>query len=62
MPRRRTEPLKKRPTRLSVYLDEDTANAFMKAAVDGNTSVTELLEHLIKNFLRKRPKKGPGKG
>lgn len=56
MPRRRSEPIAKRPERLSVFLDQKTRRAFVDAAEAEATSVTELLERLIKAYLRKRGK------
>jgi hypothetical protein len=53
---RRNEPTRiTRPKRLGVYLDEDTYNNLFLTARRENTSATALVEHLIQDYLRKRP-------
>ena len=57
MPRRRSEPITERPERLSVYLDRKTRSEFVAAADHERTSMTALLERLIRDYLRTRRKR-----
>lgn len=57
MPRRRSEPITERPERLSVYLDRTTRSAFVAAADHERTSMTALLERLIRDYLRTHRKR-----
>ena len=53
MGRRRKEPTRTtRPHRFGVYLDEKTLQALRQAALADDTSVTELVERLIKQHVR----------
>jgi hypothetical protein len=57
MGRRRKESTRKlRPARVGIYLDPDTRRALLEAALAENTSATELVEGLIKRYLRGRRK------
>jgi predicted HicB family RNase H-like nuclease len=57
MGRRRNEPTRRlRPARFGIYLDPETHKALLQAALHENTSATELVERLIKRYLRGRRK------
>ena len=53
MGRRRKEPTRTaRPHRFGVYLDTKTLHALRQAALADDTSSTELVERLIKQYVR----------
>jgi len=54
MAQRRQEPAERRPARFGVYLDEETHASLRKAAIDERTSATELVERLIKTYLKRK--------
>ncbi len=57
MGRRRKEPTRTaRPHRFGIYLDSETHKSLFLAALHENTSATELVERLIKRYLRGRRK------
>jgi hypothetical protein len=57
MGRRRKESTRKlRPARVGIYLAPGTRQALFEAALAENTSATELVERLIKRYLRGRRK------
>jgi predicted HicB family RNase H-like nuclease len=57
MGRRRNEPTRRvRPARFGIYLDPGTHKGLLLAALEENTSATELVERLIKRYLRGRKK------
>lgn len=57
MGRRRKEPTRSlRPIRFGIYLDRGTHKGLLRAALDEDTSATELVERLIKRHLRGRKK------
>jgi predicted HicB family RNase H-like nuclease len=57
MGRRRNEPTRSlRPARFGIYLDPETHKSLLLAALHENTSATELVERLIKRYLRGRRK------
>jgi hypothetical protein len=57
MGRRRNESTRTvRSTRVGIYLEPETRKALLLAALHENTSATELVERLIKRYLRGRRK------
>jgi len=54
--RRRPTPKTPRNARFGVYLDQATRERLVIQAVKERTSATELVERLIKDYLRKGPK------
>ncbi len=53
MGRRRKQPTRElRPHRFGVYLDGKTLDALRRAALAEDTSVTELVERLIQQYVR----------
>ena len=54
MTKRRLGSTRTRSSRFGVYLDQRTHAALRKAAIDENTSSTELVERLIRIYLHRR--------
>ena len=50
--RRKESPSETRPFRVGIYLDKETHRGLLLAALHENTSATELVERLIKRYLR----------
>jgi hypothetical protein len=60
MPQRRHGSTKDRPARFGVYLDGRTRAALRKAAIDEQTSATELVERLIRDYLKRKGRSAKG--
>jgi hypothetical protein len=61
MPRRRQGSTRERTARFGVYLDDATHAALRKTAIDENISATELVERLIRDYLKRKGRSPKGR-